>query len=302
MIISVAILLALLTLTLGGMLLLKGVDIEMRLATLSARIAAVGAHELERGATAIGFTGWLERLGSKLVTPKEARGPLGEELRAAGFFDQKAVPVFAAVRLSLTLLTAVMVLALGYADRSLVPQDYATAFASAVVVFVLCRAWLKSRAKSRAAVLTREFAFVLDLFVLSFESGLSLDQSLRHVSDASKSPAPESALTLKRLVAELDSGATYDDCLKRWGERVNLEESKDLAGLFRQSLTHGSELAPAIRRYREEIADKRISRAREEVGRKTAQLTVVMVVFFMPALLIVIAGPAMVGVGRAFVN
>ncbi|MGB0920361.1 MAG: type II secretion system F family protein [Alphaproteobacteria bacterium] len=302
MIIIVAIILSLITLTLGGLLLFRGVDIEMRLAALSARLLAVAAHEHERAPTAIGFTAWMERIGSKLVTPKEARGPLGAELRAAGFFDQKAVPIFAAVRLGLTILTAVVVLAVGFADRTLVAQDYATAFAAAVVVFVLSRQWLKARAKSRAMVLTREFAFVLDLFVLSFESGLSLDQAVRHVTGAANRPAPESARTLERLIMELDSGAPYEEALKRWGDRVNLEESKDLAGLFRQSLTHGSELAPAIRRYREEIADKRISKAREEVGRKTAQLTVVMIVFFMPALLMVIAGPAMVGVGRAFLN
>ncbi len=302
MIITVAITLSLITLTLGGLLLFRGVDIEVRLAAIAARLKAVAEHENERIPIAIGFTSWMENIGSKLVTPKEAKGPLGAELRAAGFFDQKAVPVFAAVRLGLTLLTGILVLAVGFTDATLVPQDYATAFAAAVVVFVLCRSWLKSRAKSRAGVLGREFAFVLDLFVLSFESGLSLDQSLRHVADASKGPAPESALTLKRLVAELDSGAPYEEALKRWGERVNLEESKDLAGLFRQALAHGSELAPAIRRYRAEIADKRISKAREEVGKKTAQLTVVMVVFFMPALLLVIAGPAMVGVGRAFIN
>lgn len=298
----IATLMALSALAFGGVYLLRGITIEQRLAALEARLDAVGKHEQEGSPTAIGFSAFLAAVGSRLVTPAEAQGPLGEELRAAGFFDQRAVPIFAAVRLVMAVLAFAVVIGMALSTHQPVAQDYATGVAAAVVMFVLSRSWLKMRAKSRRSVLTREFAFVLDLFVLSFESGLSLDQAVRHVAHAAKAPAPESTVTLKRLIGELDSGAAYDEALKRWGDRVGLEESKDLGGLFRQSLQHGSELAPAIRRYREEIAEKRISKAREEVGRKTAQLTVVMVVFFLPALLMVIAGPAMVGVGRAFIQ
>lgn len=302
MIMMIVILLALASIAYGGVYLLRGIGIEQRLSVLEARLEAVAKHEHETAPISIGFSSFLEALGSRLVTPAEAQGPLGEELRAAGYFDQRAVPIFAAVRLVMALLAFGVVIGMALSTHQPVAQDYATGFAAAIVMFVLSRSWLKMRAKSRQAVLTREFAFVLDLFVLSFESGLSLDQAVRHVANAAKAPAPESTVTLKRLISELDSGAPYDEALKRWGERVGLEESKDLGGLFRQSLQHGSELAPAIRRYREEIAEKRISKAREEVGRKTAQLTVVMVVFFLPALLMVIAGPAMVGVGRAFIQ
>ncbi len=45
-----------------------------------------------------------------------------------------------------------------------------------------------------------------------------------------------------------------------------------------------------------EFSEKRIAKARDVVGKKTTQMTVVMIFFLMPALMIVIAGPAVVAV------
>ena len=70
-------------------------------------------------------------------------------------------------------------------------------------------------------------------------------------------------------------------------------------------MARSPELSGALASLARDFSDKRVSGARETVGRKTAQVTVVMVVFFMPALFLILAGPAfvtlmstLVGIGR----
>jgi tight adherence protein C len=64
-------------------------------------------------------------------------------------------------------------------------------------------------------------------------------------------------------------------------------------------LLSGSELGPALRTFTREFSDKRLSSSRASIGRKTAQMTIVMIFFMMPALMIVLAGPAVVAVKGA---
>ena len=97
-------------------------------------------------------------------------------------------------------------------------------------------------------------------------------------------------------------GAPYDTALEKWGQRIGLEESRELAAMFKQSLVHGTELSSSLRRFANDLSERRLMSARESVGKKSAQLTVVMVMFFLPALIILLGGPAMHAVTVGFIN
>lgn len=81
------------------------------------------------------------------------------------------------------------------------------------------------------------------------------------------------------------------------GTRLAVDEGVDFASLLKQATFHGGELGPSLRRYSTELAERRLSRAREEGGRRATYLTMVMVFFFVPVLLVVLLGPAVVDVG-----
>jgi tight adherence protein C len=53
---------------------------------------------------------------------------------------------------------------------------------------------------------------------------------------------------------------------------------------------------PHLRQFSLELIEQRIANARASIGVKSSQLTVVMVVFFLPAILAFIAAPAVTGV------
>jgi tight adherence protein C len=51
------------------------------------------------------------------------------------------------------------------------------------------------------------------------------------------------------------------------------------------------ELVPALREFTREFAQRRVMRAKESIGKITVKMVILMLVFFMPALFIVLAGP-----------
>ena len=64
-------------------------------------------------------------------------------------------------------------------------------------------------------------------------------------------------------------------------------------------MLYGTEVGPSLREYAREFADRRMAAARAGVGRQATMMTMVMVAFLMPAVMIMLAGPAVVGVKDA---
>jgi pilus assembly protein TadC len=128
--------------------------------------------------------------------------------------------------------------------------------------------------------------------MMVLNSGISIDQSLRYVTGMLERTAPLTTIVLKRYVADIDSGMSFEVAFERMGQRFGISEGYDLAHMIKQSLLQGGEIMASLESFATELADKRVSAAREQIGRKSVLLTLVMLAFFMPVLLITLGGPA----------
>jgi tight adherence protein C len=151
---------------------------------------------------------------------------------------------------------------------------------------------LKLRGESRQWEIRRELPPVIDILLMVLNSGASIDQSLRYVSGVLDSSAPIVGAVLRRCLADVDSGVPYETAFERLGQRLGIEEGHDLAALIMQALLQGGEIVGTLERFGAELAEKRVTAAREQIGRKATQLTMVMLLFFMPVLMVILAGPA----------
>src|SRR6185312_11777505 len=94
--------------------------------------------------------------------------------------------------------------------------------------------------------------------------------------------------TLSALVDDLQKGMDYDLALDRWAARLGVFGARDLAALLKQSLIYGAEIGPSLRDYVREFGDRRLAAARGAAGRQTTMMTMVMVIFLMPAVMIML--------------
>lgn len=218
-----------------------------------------------------------------------------EKLREAGFQGDDVMERFLWLRLAATL--AAVLLAL-FASRIIWGDFFHQPFLLVVgggVAYLLSKRALVLFAAARQRAITAEFPFLLDLMLMMLESGISLDRCFRAIAREETNAAPHLTQSVQGLVADLDRGMSYEDALDRWSSRLGIVGGRELGSLFQQALFQGIELSPALREFRREFTERRVAAARETMGRVTVQLVVVMMLFFMPALFIVIGGPPVAG-------
>ena len=277
---------------LGGLLLADGlqayaggkVTVKRFRALLALENPAHPAGEKPRAA--------LEELGRRLAG-REALDRLQDQLTRAGFLAPTAPFLFIALRLILALaMAAAILLPAWLKDQSIDSGDAAFAFLAGFSVYRGSSIYLKLRGENRERELRRELPYVLDLLLMVLDSGVSIDQALQHVGNQIGPVAPVSAGLFQRYIADSEEGMPYDKALDRLAQRLSLSEGRDLAGLLKQNLFQGGELQEPLRRLAVDIGETRLSNAREQLGKKSVALTLAMLAFFMPVLLIAIAAPA----------
>jgi tight adherence protein C len=219
------------------------------------------------------------------------RSEIEQRLRMAGYFDPGAVDVFVFLRIAAAVAVACACMATCWAVSGNPFKPIFPTFALTGLTYIGAKYALQMRASSRERVLTAEFPFLLDLMLMMLESGVSLDQCFRGIARDERVAVPHHAKLVAMLVEDLDRGQDYQVAFERWAVRVGVSGSREMAALFRQSLFQGMELVPALREFIREFSQRRVSRAREAIGRITVRMVVLMLVFFMPALFIVLAGP-----------
>jgi tight adherence protein C len=238
----------------------------------------------------------LERLGQRIAGARPVRDQR-DWLLKAGFFAPGAVFLFTALRLIATLAAvaaAGLPALLKHGTAS--PGDAALAFFLGFFVYRGSTLFLKLRGEARRREIRRELPYVLDLLLMVLDSGVSIDQALQHVSQQIDRVAPLTAHMLAQYMADTEEGLPYDKALDRLAQRLAISEGRDFAGLLKQNLFQGGELGQPLRRLAADIGEARLAGAREQLGRKSVLLTLIMLAFFMPVLLIAIAAPAVTDV------
>jgi tight adherence protein C len=292
--------LTILLVTACSSLLLLGLGLRGTVGEARLRRRLTRLSDRSRSGSAPGMIGWLRPFERILIGGGKDREEILRYLRAAGYYDSRALVVFAALRFAAALLAVIGAgLAIWLIGRwSGIARFYP--LAAGGVVYIAAKMVLRSLASVRLRRIGAELPFVLDVLLLMLESGISLDQCFRSLAQAEGSAAPLVRQSMRILVDDLQRGMGYDQALDRWAERLGVNGVREVASLFKQTLVYGTELAPALREFVREFSDRRVSTARESIGRKTTQMTVVMIVFLMPALFIVLTAPAVVSIITTF--
>lgn len=218
------------------------------------------------------------------------------DLKAAGYASPEAPRVFAAARIGGALCMGLAVALILWLGGRWQGNTRLLAVAATGAGYVGAKLVLKALAASRRRRTGNELPFALDLMMMMLESGVSLDQCFRTLAGPEGDAVPLTQRMMAALVEDVRHGMPYAQALDRWAQRMGVPGAHALAGLVSQSLFQGTELGTALREFAREFTDGRIARAREATGRKTTQMAVAMMVFMMPALFIVLCGPAVVAI------
>jgi tight adherence protein C len=156
--------------------------------------------------------------------------------------------------------------------------------------------YLSNCIERRKKAMRGAFADSLDLLVICVDSGMSIEHGFRRVSEEIASASVPLAEEISILCAELSYLPQRRMAYENFAARTGLDVAKSLATALIQAESQGTSLGNALRVMAQETRDERMNLAEKKAASLSPKLTVPMITFFLPALMIIIMMPALIQV------
>ncbi len=220
-----------------------------------------------------------------------------QQLARAGWRDPNAGATFLAARLATPAAFALAAAWFLYGVAQHGPGDAGKALlvlAAAAAGFFLPGLLLLNAVQRRQAAFSRAFPDAMDLLLICVESGLSVEAGFGRVTQEVGGSAPELADEFDLTTAELAYLPDRRVALENLAARTGLPNVRALATTLIQAEKYGTPTGAALQVAAQESREARMAAAEKKASALPAQLTVPMILFFLPGLFVVILGPAVI--------
>lgn len=241
----------------------------------------------------------LARRGRRLERLIDADGEAERLLIQAGWRSATARLAFYASQAALPLIVIFLGVLWGVAGsaRGIVVFTVSLMF---VVASLLAPMWtLRKAAALRRERIKNEVPLFIHLLVLLFEAGLSTRQAIASLVREGGGVLPELGREFEILLRSLDAGGDTSELMRGLGEILEVPDLTGVLSVLRQVDRYGGEIREPLTDTMKLLEERRDLELREMVNLMSGRITIVMVAFFFPGLLIFVAGPAVIGILRA---
>ena len=180
--------------------------------------------------------------------------------------------------------------------------DAAAVMAAALFGSKLPDLYVKNVRGKRLESIRKGLPDSLDMLVICAEAGLSSDAALKRVVAETSRKASALGEELNQTALELGFMPERRQALENLAERVPLPAMNAFVNTMIQAEKYGTPLARAFKVLSQEQRTERMLRAEEKAGRLPATMTVPMMLFILPALFIVLIGPAVLDILDNFIG
>ncbi len=165
-------------------------------------------------------------------------------------------------------------------------------FGGALFFFKLPDILVKNMIIKRQEELNLSFPDSLDMMLICVQGGIGLEQTVDRVASEIAPQSPVLAEELGILSAEMAMLNDRKQALQDFARRVGSGAGKSFATALIQAEQYGTSVSQAMRVMSDELRDMRMAEAERKAASLPPKLTVPMIIFFLPALFIIILGPA----------
>ena len=172
-------------------------------------------------------------------------------------------------------------------------------FGAAVFGFKMPDIMVKNTILKRREAINLSFADALDLMLICVQGGIGLEQAIARVTMEIADHSPILAEELGILSAEMAMLNDRRQALQDFAKRLGSGAGKTFATSLIQAEQYGTSVSQAMRVMSDELREMRMAKAEAKAMSLPPKLTVPMIVFFLPALFIIILAPAGIQAGAA---
>jgi len=262
---------------------------------ISRRLVTNNEADFSGGEKPISRQTFLTKIGNHLSLPNASEiTRLRFQLAQAGYYNSDAVKTFIAAKMICLMAPQFLILI----TWNLI---YNKAGASGTIMITLIVAllglfgpsyyltWKKNR---RSEQCRKGFPDMMDLLVACLEAGLGLDAAFLRVSEEIKKRHSALNANLEIMNLEIRTGRLRHEAMMNFSDRINLDEAKALSVMLKQAEDMGSSIGSALRVFSDDMRIKRMLRAEERAMALSAKLTVPLILFLFPTIMVLIMVPA----------
>ena len=303
---SMAVAVAMFMTVVGVMLpALKGDKLETRLkqvTTQREKLRRASRAQLEQKGIKREAKGTISTITKKLDLQKMLEDPnIAEKLEQAGLRGPRPLVVFYFCRFVLPFIGALsaFIYIFFVNNHNLSPaMKYGSIIFGAAIGFYAPNLYVGNIAQKRQQSIMQAFPDALDMMLICVESGMSIEMAFAKVGAEVGTASAELAEELQLTTAELsylqERRMAYENLARRTGH----EGVKAVTMALVQAERYGTPLGDALRVMSKENREMRMQAAEKKAAALPAQLTVPMILFFLPVLFLVVLGPAVIKVMR----
>lgn len=165
----------------------------------------------------------------------------------------------------------------------------------AIFGFFLPRILVKNTADKRQQEISLSFPDALDMMLICVQGGIGIEAAINRIADTVSEHSEALAEEMGILSAELGMLNDRKAAFQGFALRVGSGAARSFATAMLQAEQYGTSVSKAIRTLADESREMRMAAAEQKAAALPPKLTVPMILFFLPALFVVILGPAFLG-------
>jgi tight adherence protein C len=152
------------------------------------------------------------------------------------------------------------------------------------------------RIKRRAKAVVAGLPDALELLVICVEAGLAFEDGIDRIVGELRRSRPDLAEELALTSADLKILPSRDRALANFAERIQMPSVRSVVMTLTQTMRYGTPLAQALRVVAAELRNDSLMQLEERANQLPTLMTIPMMIFIMPTIFLIVAGPAVLRV------
>lgn len=176
-------------------------------------------------------------------------------------------------------------------------------FVLGIVITALCYflpdILIRNRATKRRDAIRLELPNALDQMLISVQAGLGFETAMGRAAENSTGPFSEELI---RTLQDIQVGRSRKEAYVAMSDRVDVPDVRSFVRAVVQADTYGIGIAGVLKAQAKDMRVKRKQRAEEHAMKMPVKMLFPLIFFILPALFIVVLGPAVLSILSMFSN
>ncbi len=244
---------------------------------------------------------WLENLGNRVIRRTSGDDEVKTFLARAGWKRKSDLAIFYALQ-TLLPIAALTIASYNFFIDGIDQMDWAILYVAGSVAYLLPKRVLAYWAAARQTRIAEQTPVLVHLLRVLLGTGVSVEQALRSLAVDTRALLPDLAAELDYLLRRIEAGEDVAVAMNGIAVQMDVPALTDLAMILEQTWRMGGSVLKSLAELSKLIEDRMQTDLKEKVSKLSGKMTIVMMLFLFPALLVFLAAPGFMAIIQGFKN